>query len=790
MTLTWEYWAADGRWRQLTPVVSADPDPQAPTRAFLENGTISLVAPAGWAVTTQGDGEIAGHWLRVTVVSADWTAPQPPTLRSLRVDYEWELPAIRGISLATEMAGADLRPDAAFASQLPIDLNLAFHPFGDRPRLNDALYLASAEGFAPPAKRVRLEVTVTNPANEEGTPPPARPSSDLTLAWEYWDGEAQRWRGLAVSDTTDRLRVDGEIAFELPAAADAVEVNAVRAHWIRARIAKGDYGRPASYTLIDVVATDATQPTVDKAAVVQPETFAPPVLSSLTIDYETTATDPRPFDRCICENDFELVDATERATRGVEALRPFTPVADDRPTLYLGFDSKLPDRAVSLYLAFDETAYAPGLTSGGAAGAGPPVVAWEYWNGERLRWTRLAPNDETRSFTQPGLVTFLGPPGHTPSRELGVEARWIRARWERGGYHVAPRVGAVLPNTTWAVNATTTENEVLGSGTNEPGQLMQLTGAPVLEDEVIEVREPGGVSAETWVAWTPVRDFYESGPHDRHYVIDRERGLVRFGDGQSGLAPPAGRDNVRAARYRHGGGVAGNRPAGAIAQLKSAVPYVQGVVNAEPARGGAAQESSDAVVDRGPKTLRHGGRAITTDDIEDLAFEASTEVARVLTLPAGPAGSEGSVGLVVVARVPGMRRPVPSLALLDLVENYVVGRATPTFDVWVAGPGWIDVAVTAEVVPRSVDEAAHAESEVLQALDDFLHPLTGGVLGTGWPFGRRPHRSDLIARVEAVPSVDHVRALTVATRTDQEPPAADATLVFSGAHSIAMVAGD
>ena len=53
------------------------------------------------------------------------------------------------------------------------------------------------------------------------------------------------------------------------------------------------------------------------------------------------------------------------------------------------------------------------------------------------------------------------------------------------------------------------------------------------------------------------------------------------------MTPPLGRNNVRAATYRIGGGKRGNRPAGVITQLKSTIPYVEGVSNLDAASGGS-----------------------------------------------------------------------------------------------------------------------------------------------------------------------------------------------------------
>ena len=61
--------------------------------------------------------------------------------------------------------------------------------------------------------------------------------------------------------------------------------------------------------------------------------------------------------------------------------------------------------------------------------------------------------------------------------------------------------------------------------------------------------------AEGWIPWEPVSDFGQSGPNSRHYMLDRLTGEIRFGDGRRGMVPPRGGDNIRASRYRTGGGI-------------------------------------------------------------------------------------------------------------------------------------------------------------------------------------------------------------------------------------------
>ena len=266
-------------------------------------------------------------------------------------------------------------------------------------------------------------------------------------------------------------------------------------------------------------------------------------------------------------------------------------------------------------------------------------------------------------------------------------------------------------------------------------------------------------------------------------MVDRLGGEVRFGDGTSGLVPPQGRANVRIGRYQSGGGRNGNRAPRSVIQLKSTIPAVESVINWAAASGGGPPETLDSVKTRGPKTLRHRDRAVAIADYEDLAFEASTNVARARGIATLDAANSGRVGLIIVPNTKDAR-PVPSTGLLSLVKEYIQHRTSPTVDLWVAGPDWLKVGVTVEVVPVSMSEATNMKTALLSSLASFLHPLTGGMDGKGWAFGRKPYRSDLYSRIENTPGVDYVRHLEI---TETGEVTAGQFLVFSGTHHIEVV---
>ena len=518
---------------------------------------------------------------------------------------------------------------------------------------------------------------------------------------------------------------------------------------------------------------------------------------------------------------------------------------DRKETLYFGLHLAPgrvleAGRTVSLYFFLDPLEY--DSTAMAAAEASAPRVVWEYLSGTQAqpRWRPLPVEDGTENLTRSGPVAFLVPEDFSKLQrhlfELGLY--WVRASLRAPSvasgagtsarlsenqstavYGPAPRLHAVALNTVLARHATTLRDEILGSSNGNPGQSFKTFRRPILAGETLEVLEAraSGTQAiaapEEWTRWREVPDFHGSGPSDRHYVVDRQAGEIRFGDGQRGLIPPPGTRNVRMASYRTGGGLAGNIAAGAAKTPVAAGRYIEKVVNLVSAAGGAEGDAPESLLERAPKALRHRFRAVTDEDYEDLAKHSSTQVARALCVPlidlarepvkvietvADEAAGAGKVSVIIVPRS-GNPKPLPSLSLMRLVEDDLRGRASATAAIRVVGPLYLGVKVAVRLKLVSLSLQDRVDRDLRQALAAWLHPLTGRG-GAGWAFGREPHESDIYRLIGDIGGVDHVIDLSVTAEADVPPagwaqnlPAGERTqavrdtrrfLVYSGRHDI------
>lgn len=107
-------------------------------------------------------------------------------------------------------------------------------------------------------------------------------------------------------------------------------------------------------------------------------------------------------------------------------------------------------------------------------------------------------------------------------------------------------------------------------------------------------------------------------------------------------------------------------------------------------------------------------------------------------------------------------QPTPSYELKQEVAAYVAERAPAAIEsgrIGVIPPNYLPVGVSATVAATQIDQSGEVKTAVMDALNQFFHPLLGGPDGRGWPFGRSVYLSDVARLLESVAGVDYVRQL-------------------------------
>lgn len=489
-------------------------------------------------------------------------------------------------------------------------------------------------------------------------------------------------------------------------------------------------------------------------------------------------------------------DVTTANGSAHQSIAPFGPHARVESALLLGFGGIAPCSAnpITLMMYVAQSIARPVARAGAATLPPSATLAYEYWDGGG--WSSLGvERDETAAFTTTGRIVLFGPGPGTPAAKIGAVAKplyWLRLRMADGGYDRVPALSVVAPNTVNARQGVTLRDEVLGGSSGLPNQgPFTLAKQPVLLlDRPLTQRRDDGIAVTIdslrlevdegsgFQVWQRVDDFGGSGPDDPHYLLDRTTGEVRFGDGRNGAIPTAnpaaGGSNIVARSYVAGGGAAGNVGAGTITVLQSVVPGLASVTNRLAASGGADEESVASAKLRAPEELKAKGRAVTAEDFELVARDARGAVARAAAMPLMHPGFPGidvpgAVTVLVVPNAPG-RAPIPSAATLAAVCEALEEHRLITTEAFATAPSYRQVIVSADVIASPDRDIATVRNGVAAALVRWLHPLTGGPDGTGWPFGGTIYASDLFRVVLGVPGVARVRdnQLTVVLDGDRQ----------------------
>jgi predicted phage baseplate assembly protein len=456
---------------------------------------------------------------------------------------------------------------------------------------------------------------------------------------------------------------------------------------------------------------------------------------------------------------------------------PFSRTPETGDALYLGFDGSL---ARLLMRVSMEASMARG------AGVKPddPPLRWEVSQGDGTWIEAEVLEDLTGGFNYgSGTVEVQCPPTSGVEAIAGRRLQWLRCRiaattrisGEPAVYSQPPEIYEITAAPTGALlvaeHSTTEVGEQLGVSDGTPAQLFAARFVPVLAlaaGETLEVETPDG----DWEQWEARDSFADSAEGDRHFTIDLVHGRIRLGpelratDGavsMRGAVPPKGAA-VRMSRYRHGGGREGNVDADTVTVLRSAVPGVASVTNPRPSLGGVDSESLDSARERSALQIRTRYRAVTAEDYEYLASEATPRVARALRV----ADDRPGVTLRILPRVdPADHRLTieeltPDAGLLEEVRRYLEARKLLGTPIRLEPMRFraVSVVVNLEVSARA--DIQRIEERIRHSLYTYLNPVIGGTPGdpgAGWPPGRSLHQGELFAIMHAFDAVELVKIL-------------------------------
>jgi uncharacterized phage protein gp47/JayE len=760
LTLEWEWWDGE-QWNFIIP--SKDE-----TSGFGKNGRIifeSLPKMEGKEIK-----QISTFWLRARLENVKGeTIPQIGALE--RTIAESGLLPDKGYLQTRIKANKE---EIQYSPE--INFSGIFYLFGSNPTQNDAFYVGS-RAFSRKNAQIQITIDMAEPYASVPYEDVRESLSGLQVCWEYFSkdtGEEEgNWRLLGTispervikpgkhnfKDDTKAFthnKERGTVSFTCPEDIASHAIQGEKNFWIRARILKGNYG---------------TEPTHS------------PLVKAFSIAYTSQRMS---FDHYITYNYFSYDDLTSLVKKQ-KPFEPFKVLSEDAPSFYLAFDKSLSDGDKKRQIYFR-------LAEEGVASSS---ISWDYYSEKGWKELKLI-KDTTHNLSQKGAIEFIAPNDWMLSNMFEQEGYWMRAKWESGSYSAPPRLNGVHLNAVEARHAVTGKNEILGTSTGEPYQSFTFTNPPILpgpkiivrelenpleeevkrfreklkedfqkeasegpgkdlekrlREDIVESVEPDTKRIEVWVRWHEVENFFKSVPQSRHYTFDPYTGVITFGDGNKGMIPPAGRDNIKAEVCYRGGGKKGNVGKLKLTVLETGSTSAK-VKNPDPVAGGADVETIEEAKQRGPWLLKHRYRAVTKEDFEELAKEASREVAKAICF----IEREGEIRIIIIPKGE-QKKLLPKSMLIQKVREYLDEHRLITSKMIVTGPSYRDISIRAEIVTelQRTETRSDIRTKIEENLRQFFHPLKGGPKGEGWPMGRAVHVSEIYYLLEDVEGVDYVK---------------------------------
>jgi hypothetical protein len=268
--------------------------------------------------------------------------------------------------------------------------------------------------------------------------------------------------------------------------------------------------------------------------------------------------------------------------------------------------------------------------------------------------------------------------------------------------------------------STSNHGVVVGISDGSPDQEFELPLSPVAHGS-LEVYVSDGV---TWTLWNEVGHIIEYTALDNVYetrlMADGSVVLV-FGDGVTGRIPPT--TQTISAKFRVGGGLRGNLPAGTIVNIEdSGLDVNLSVTNQASTTGGTDEESTFSIRENAATGFRANRRAVNKDDIETLArgvegcyaASANATVWSNVTLAIAPnydgslsPGLDGTVGTDVITGNPTTTFTTTKAAVKAAVEPLMMMGSSLT----VRDPEYakVQIGITVQLVDTASQAFATAD---------------------------------------------------------------------------------
>lgn len=248
-----------------------------------------------------------------------------------------------------------------------------------------------------------------------------------------------------------------------------------------------------------------------------------------------------------------------------------------------------------------------------------------------------------------------------------------------------------------------------------------------------------------YTPWYQVPDFARAGKTERVFMLDEQKGILRFGDGRQGIMP---KGKIKIVSYATCAGSRGNVRKNQTGEIYPS-KYALQLYNPQPASGGRNPETVDACLERYREKSREKNRAVTMEDYEEVIKKApGLRIKRVKVFPSSM--KENSLEVVVQPFTNGQRILRSSIYDRNIIRLLEKKKMLGT-QILVKSPEYISISLRLEVVVKS--RYLQVEGKLKEHIKRYFEE--------NMEFGKTIVYSRVFGFVDTLPETAGIRALDI-----------------------------
>ena len=492
----------------------------------------------------------------------------------------------------------------------------------------------------------------------------------------------------------------------------------------------------------------------------QPCIHKMPVIENMTIQYSYFGQWKIPHRlRRVCGT--KIFDESEKVFTGMPFVA-FSPFLYSNNSVFFGFDRKMTGAPVSIFFDIEESAYFDNAR-----------VQFEYSTMNGFQEMKVI--DHTENMTRAGTILFVPPSDFAKVEVEGQVRFWIKIVDKNNAFdnpeNYRPVIRSIRLNAVEIYNVETLEEEQFYIDVTRPNMSFPIAAENILTADVF-VNEKNRLSNQAikqmideqpenvrveynflgeissfFVRWHEVKNFDNSNPVDRHYIIDRMNNTINFGNGVSVMIPLATEGIAFTVQAKCCNGEKGNLPIGAVNTVFGRILYVNNVENPIATFAGSNIESIESAHQRGANMISSQNRLVSELDFVREVSSFSTSISKVKCVVGEDVegGKSDDVVSIVLMMQDYADGSYSFNSVKDRLKNQLLFNCETTLSrdtLRITEPIYVKISVDVWVEVENGDSFFEVQNTIKESIAQFLDPL-GSKNKKGWDIGTLPSEEQI-----------------------------------------------